>query len=913
VLLGRDAELQALVDLVRRTREGTGDVVVVQGEPGSGKTRLLDHFVSSLSDDVTVLRCVGVESEAHLAYAGLAGLLRPLLEFMPLLPPMQRSALASALALEGAARGGDQLAVAVGGLALLTAAAIATPIVVIIDDAQWLEASSRFAILFAARRIAHDPLCMVLATRPDPDIDPLLRDLSHLSLGGLGLDDAKELISSLNADISVTAVEALVEATGGNPLALIEAARGLDEWQLAGSRPLGASITVGDHLETAFAVHLEKLSLEGRMAVALAAAEPSGERILLLSAAADVGVGLSGFREATDAGLLEQTISAITVRHPLLRSVALRRTERGDLRRMHQALATHLDEGEIERRAWHLAAATDAPDEFVAALVESVAHDALARSDVSAAMAGFEQAAALSPRRSDRGRRLFHAGAAASQLGRGDELLRQALVDTNDPARRTDIVLLRARGANETGDHVLVAQLVRDEGDAVRKENRTAGAVLLSLGAAAGWSSANFDQLIELADRSLALTEESDELRGPAILPVAMALLASVVAGRPDMALARRCAKAAQEGIPTALSSPVLNSLVIADQLAEAEILRVAARRQCREEGSLMALTWVDGVGTILRVRRGELAQAYAMGTAMLELVATIPSPFGQAEVHATLAQVDAIMGLETSCLARVDLVRRAAARVGTDVVVLQVEYALGLLELGLGRFFAAARQLAHAHHEFDRRGLVGIGHWPVLPDLVEATVLAGEFDEARRLLALLRERTEHDPLPFTAVVVSRAEAILAADDDVPQRFATALAHARGYGNVFEEGRTYLAYGRRLATLARGKAVEALQVAHECFQLVGATPWAERAADELEASGRSRPRHRPPLTQLLTPHEQEVVELAITGATTREMATELFMSPKTVESHLTSSYRKLGVRSKTQLSHVLNRVPAQPA
>jgi DNA-binding CsgD family transcriptional regulator len=906
VLLGREAELQAFGDLVLRARAGNSGVLVVRGEPGSGKTSLLDHFVSSLPEDVSVLRCVGVESEAHLAYAGLSGLLRPILEFVPLLPPMQRAALASALALEGAEHGGDQLAVAAGGLALLAAAAVDAPMVVVIDDVQWLEPSSRFAVLFAARRIANDRLCMVLATRPDPAIDFLLRGLSCTSLEGLKVDDAKQLMSTLNTDIAIAAVEALVEATGGNPLALREAARGLDEWQIAGVRPLGASITVGDHLENAFAVHLENLSSDGRMAVAFAAAEPSGERWLLLSAAAELGVGPSGFREAADAGLLEETISTITVRHPLLRSVALRRTERSDLRGMHHALATHLEEGETERRAWHLAAATETPDEFVAALVESVAHTALARSDVSAAVAGFEQAATLSPRRSDRGRRLFDAGAAASQLGQGDELLRQAFAHTDDPVRRADIVVLRARGAIERGDHVLVAQLVRDELDAVQKQDRMAGALLLALGGAAAWSAANFEQLREMADRLMALIEDDDDLSGAAILPLAIAILASMVEGRPEMALVSRCAIAAKKGIPTALAAPVLNTLIIADQLADAENLLVSARKQCRVEGSLMPLMWVDGVGMILRVRRGEFAQAYALGTAMLDLVASIPSPFGEAEVQATLAQIDAITGLESSCLGRVEHVRRVTARVGTDVVVLQAEYVLGLLELGHGRWYAAARQLERTHHEFERRGLLGIGHWPALGDLIEATALTGDLDEARRLLALLQVRTEHDPLPFTALVVSRAEAILAADHEMPQQFRTALANARGYGNVFEEGRTHLAYGRRLAPLDRGEAVQELQLSSECFHLVGATPWAERAADGLEAIGRSRPRSSPPLTQLLTPHEQEVVELAITGATTREIATGLFMSPKTVESHLTSSYRKLGVRSKTQLAHVLN-------
>ena len=382
MLLGRDAELQLLDDLVLRARAGTSGVVVVQGEPGSGKTSLLDHFVSSLPDDVAVLRCVGVESEAHLAYAGLAGLFRPVLEFVSLLPPMQRSALASALALEEPQQAGDQLAVAAGGLALLAAAATRKPTVVVIDDVQWLEPSSRFALLFAARRIAKDRLCIVFAVRPDAGIEPLLRGWPHLVLEGLKLDDAKQLMSTVNADISLTAVEGLVEATGGNPLALMEAARGLDQWQITGVRPLGSPLTVGDHLLDAFAVHLDQLSLEGRTAVALAAAEPSGERLLLLSAAEDVGVGLPGFREAVDARLLEETTSTITVRHPLLRSVALQRTDREHLRQMHQALAAHLDEGEAERRAWHLAAATDVPDESVAALVESAADAALVRSDV---------------------------------------------------------------------------------------------------------------------------------------------------------------------------------------------------------------------------------------------------------------------------------------------------------------------------------------------------------------------------------------------------------------------------------------------------------------------------------------------------------------------------------------------------
>jgi len=373
------------------------------------------------------------------------------------------------------------------------------------------------------------------------------------------------------------------------------------------------------------------------------------------------------------------------------------------------------------------------------------------------------------------------------------------------------------------------------------------------------------------------------------------------------MELATKCAGAARAGIHPALAAPVMNSLIIADQLEAAESLRISARKQCRDEGSLMALTWVDGMGMNLRVRRGELAQAYATGTAVLELITTIASPFGKAEVQTTLAQIEAISGMESSCRGRLELVRRSAARTGIDVVVLQAEYVIGLLELGQGRLLAAVRQLERTHHEFEQRGLLGLGFWPVLSDLIEATALSGEIDEARRLLTLLQTRTEHDPLPFTALVSSRVMAIMAADHDVPQRFAAALVHARSYGNPFEEGRTHLAYGRRLAALSRSEAVVELQQSHECFQFVGATPWVDRAADELEAIGRARPLHTPPMTQLLTTHEQEVVELAITGATTREIATELLMSPKTVESHLTSSYRKLGVRSKTQLAHVLNR------
>ena len=421
---------------------------------------------------------------------------------------------------------------------------------VVIDDVQWLDPSSRFAVLFAARRIANDRLCMVLATRPEPSIDSLLGDWPSVSLEGLDLEDAKQLMSTLEADISAAAVEALVEATGGNPLALMEAARGLDQWQLAGVRPLGASITVGDRLESGLRRPARESQPRGAHGRGTRRRGAVGGAVLAVVCCSRPRRRLSAFREAADAGLLEETVSTITVRHPLLRSVALRRTERSALRRMHEALATHLDEGETERRAWHLAAATDGPDEFVAALVEAVAHAALSRSDVAAAVAGFEQAAMLSPRKSDRGRRLFNAGAAASQLGQGDELLREALAHTDDQARRGDIVVLRARGAIERGDPGLVAQLVRDEGQAVLKQDRMAGAVLLSLGAAAAWSAANFEQLSELADRSMALIEEDDELSGPAILPIAMAILASLVEGRPDMALVRRFAVAAKKGIP---------------------------------------------------------------------------------------------------------------------------------------------------------------------------------------------------------------------------------------------------------------------------------------------------------------------------------------------------------------------------
>jgi DNA-binding CsgD family transcriptional regulator len=908
MLLGREAELHQLDDLVQRARAGISGVVVIPGEPGSGKTSLLEHFISSLAQDVTVLRGLGVESEAHLAYAGLTGLFRPIFEFVPELPAMQRSALGSALALEGSERGGDQLAVAAGGLALLAAAALRAPTIVVIDDVQWLEPSSLFAVLFAARRIANDRLCIVLAARADPGIDALLQGFPRMPLGGLNLDDAMQLLSTLKADISPNAVGALVEATGGNPLALMEAAQGLDQWQIAGVHPLGSPLAVGDHLESAFAVHLDRLRPGARTAVALAAAEPSGERLLLLSAASDLGVTLSDFREAVDARMLDESPSTITVRHPLLRSVALRRTHREDRRGIHQALASHLDDQEQgERRAWHLAAATEGPDEGVAALLESAASAALARADISAAVAGFQQAAMLSLQRTDQGRRLFSAGAAASQLGQGDELLHQALACTDDPALRADIIVLQARSAIERGDHALVSQLVRDEVESVQKESRMAGAVLLSLGAAAAWSAASFDQLESLAEKSVALIEEGDSLSGPAVLPLCMALVASVISGRPDMELAKKCAVAAQAGIHPALATPVMQSLITADQLGAAESLRISARKQCRDEGSLMALTWVDGIGMNLGVRRGDLAQACAMGTALLELLTTIASPYGQAQVQTTLAQIEAITGMESSCRGRIELVRRTAARYGTDVIVLQAEYVLGLLELGQGRLHAAVRQLERTHHEFEEQGLLGLGLWPVLSDLIEATALSGEIDEARRLLTLLKTRTEHDSLPFTALVSSRVMAIMAADHDVPQRFAAALAHARSYGNPFEEGRTHLAYGRRLAALGRSEAVEELQISYECFQLVGATPWADRAADELEAIGRARPLHMPPLIQLLTTHEQEVVELAITGATTREIATELLMSPKTVESHLTSSYRKLGVRSKTQLAHVLNR------
>ena len=911
MLVGRERETLVLTELVDATSKGRGGVVALRGEPGSGKSTLLDHVAAAVPPEWTVLRAVGIEDEAHLAFAGLTGLLRPLLALVPELPTIQRSALAAALALGGAERGGDQLAVATGTLALLALAAADGPCVVVIDDLQWLDPSSQFAVLFAARRIGPDHVGMFFAARDGEDNDHLLRGLPQLELGGLGPVDASQLLTAKGIELSAEALRVLVETTGGNPLALIEAARGLDDWQRAGVRPFDVPLTVGARLESVFAARLDALSPTARTAVILTAAEPSGDSWLLMDAAHDLRIGTAAFDEAYQFGFLEKLPSTIRVSHPLLRSTALLRAGRAERARAHRALAEHLrGDGYSERRAWHLAAAADRPDESVASQLESAGAGALSRSDLAGAVAAFERAAALSPLISDRGRRLLQAGTVAMQFGRGDPMLQDAYALVEDPLRRAEIVVLRALGANLVGDHAHVARLVAQHGTAVHSADPVAGAMLLAIGASAEWSAGRFTEFAELAERSSDLARESAIPPTPALLPRAVALTGSVARGATDPSLAHECLESVRSGVPVDLASPVIYTLTMADRLAEAKTVRDQARKQCLDEGALMALLWVDAVAVNLDLRCGELTSAYVTGTTALELLDTIASPYAQAQVQGVLAMIDALTGDESSCRERAAFAHEVARRLGTEIVGLQASYALGLLELGHGRYAAARRRLGRLHADFERRGMTGLGIWPVLADLVEACVLVGDLEEAHRAHSLIVSRIDDDPLLFTRLVVTRTAAILATDGQMDSCFTDALDQARAYDNVFELGRTHLAYGRRLAAAGDARAVEQLELAGEHFQHVGAIPWAISSGDALRLLGQPVLETGPALGLVLTVNERQVAALAVTGATTREIASTLLVSPKTVESHLTSIYRKFGVRSKTELGHLLSHPPA---
>jgi DNA-binding CsgD family transcriptional regulator len=900
VLIGREAELARVERALETARTGGSDVFVLRGQPGIGKTALLRAAIER-ADGMTVLRTRGLEGEAELPFAGLAELCEPLLALRDQLPAAQAAALAGALELEPA-EPQARLAIGAALLGLLAQAAEDRPVLCVVDDLQWLDEPSLEALRFAARRLGADGVAVLLAQRPGSDAAP---GIETLELGPLAPDRALELLQAGRAHPVPDLVATRVLATaGGNPLALLEIPALLSRDELEGRAPVEGPLPPGSTLERLIARRLEGLGDDTRRALLVAAAAEARRGDVVLGALTAAGVDVSALESAESAGIITLAPGEVAFRHPLLRAAAYHGATAVARRDAHRAVARALPEDDPQR-AWQLAAGTTRPDETVAAALEAAALSARARTGFGPAAHAHLRAAELSPDPLQRARRLVEAARDLLPAGHPDVGLARleqaervlAIAEGADvTAVATELRTLRAQLALRTGRTEEARELLRTQARRLQDKSPPAASLLLllsSLGAMA-----LRDHLGWLAD-----AERARELAGDAELLSALAMLSAGAARMtvPDVAAGRRLLEEGERRLGDlgfALSlAPEIVALAAHGWLWIEEYERgvqmldrlVAAGRESSSVGALPYPLAARAQGNLSLGR-------YHRALADAEEAVALAEQTGQdpALVIALgmLALVHAWRGDAAGAVAAAERATAVAERRNVPLPAIYARYALALLAETPE---AAVERLEAVRAE----ALPGNVLWA--PHLVDAYLRAGRHDDAAALVEHYAETIEHRRI--APAMLERMRGMTTRDET---HFERALALHEAGPAPFELARTQLAYGEFLrATDRREEARELLRDALAGFERIEALPFAERARRELRAAGAITRASSEAGAAELTAHELRVAQLVAQGLTNREAAAALFVSAKTVEHHLRSVFRKLGVKRRAELARLM--------
>ncbi|MFY4718781.1 ATP-binding protein [Streptomyces sp. LaBMicrA B280] len=904
-LVGRGSERAALGRLADGLRGGGSRALVVAGEPGTGKTALLEDLAERVPD-CRVLRASGVQSEMELAFAGLHQLCAPLLDLLEAIPPPQAAALRTTFGLS-AGPVPDQLLVGLGVLSLLAEAAADRPLLCLVDDEQWLDRASAQALGFVARRLGAESVGLVFGTRAVSDE---LQRLPRLTVEGLGTEEACALLdSALTVTVDQRVRDQIVAETHGNPLALVEIPRDLAAAHLAGGFGLVAAMAVPKSAEDMFRRRIEALPVDSRTLLLVAAAEPTGDPVLLWRGAERLGLSALAAGPAVDAGLIELR-ARVRFRHPLVRSAVYRTATAARRRLAHGALAAVTDPAaDPDRRAWHRAQAAEHADEAVA--------EDLERSD-ALPISFLQRAALLTP---DPGRRTRRALAAAqAKLSAGDfdtaqEVLALAEAGPLGESERARVALVRARLAFATSRGSEVPPLL------LRAARR-----------------------LEPVDAALARMTYLDAIRaavyvgrfaGPgADLPsvadaVESAALAPDGSGEADRLLDALAAGFPRAGLPVPRFITALRGLGDPGGTLEGEARRLSMTAfaasgvwdydrwemligryvdLCRRHGALTELRLALTARSIQLLVAGELVAA---DSAVEELRAAVAATGGTLAPYGAVASA-AFRGHEATASALIETAVEDAERRGEGLAVTVAEWAGAVLGNGLGHYqralAAGRRAVAYPHED------LGLRNW-ALAETVEAAVRSGDLRAATTACRLLAETTRGSGTDWALGVQARCGALLASGGRADDLYRESIARLGRTRVRAELARAHLLYGEWLRReRRRADARTQLRAAHELFDAMGMAAFAERAGRELWATGQTPRRPGGDRAGELTAQETQVAKLARDGLTNPEIGTRLFISARTVEYHLSKVFTKLGITSRTQLDRVLPQpAPGPPS
>ncbi len=902
-LAGRGVEGARLDRLLADARAGQSGVLVLRGEPGIGKTALLD-YAAERAASFRVIRAAGVESEMELPFASLHQLCRPILSGLGRLPLPQRDALGTAFGLSSGAQP-DRFLVGLAVLSLLSDTAEERPLLCLIDDAQWLDRSSAQVLALVARRLLAESVVLLFAEREPGQLDELA-GLPDLPLRALSGDYARELLASaISGPLDDRVRDRILAEARGNPLALIELPHESSPVTLAGGFGLPGALPLPGRIEASFLQRAQQLPAATQRLLLVAAAEPTGEPALLWRAAEMIAIPAEAVGPAQAAGLLDLGVQ-VAFRHSLLRSAIYRAADAEERRSAHLTLAEATDaETDPDRRAWHRAHATLAPDENVARELESSAARAQARGGLAAAAAFLERAAALTPDLGRPARRALYAARAKQLAGAPNEAL--------------TLLAAAAIGPLDDFDRAMLQRL---HGQIALDTRRGGDAVPLLLDAA---------RQLEPLDPALARETYLDALR------------AASIAGRLG-ADARAAAEAASrtpspQGVPRAIDL-LLEGLVVrftAGYAASAPALKralSAVRNQGGRPGQ--DVRWPgsgrrvapdlfdDDAWHELGTRNVQIARdagALAVLPLALNYLATMRTFEGNLQAAAALLdEADAIAGAtgtapivfgrlllagfggdETQASALIEASEAAATARGEGVVLTVGELARAVLHNGLGHYQAALDPAQSASTQDELMFSV----WS-LPELVEAAARCGRTELAADAVERLCERTQAAGTELALGIEAWSRALLSDGERAERLYRGAIQRLGGTRMRPALARAHLLYGEWLRREnRRGAARDQLRIAYDGLTAMGMEAFAERARRELLATGETVHKRTVQARYELTAQEVQIARLASNGLSNPEIAAQLFLSTRTVEWHLRKVFSKLGISSRRELGRAL--------
>jgi DNA-binding CsgD family transcriptional regulator len=907
-LLGRHRERSVLQRLLDTARNGHGSVLVVLGDPGVGKTALLENAVEE-NPDFRVVRAAGVERDMELDYAALQQLCAPVLELVGRLPDSQRDALGVTFGLS-AGPAPSPFLVGLAVLGLLSESAARQPLLCVIDDAQWLDGASARALAFVARRLQAERVALAFGARHAANG---LEGLPQLRVEPLARGDARALLKSvLAARLDESVLERIIAETGGNPLALLELPRGLTPAQLAGGFGLPAALPLSVGIEQSYARRLERLPLDVRRLLLLAAAEPVGDLALLWRAAQQYEIPETAAHAVESEGLLTLD-GAVVFRHPLVRSAVYGAASPGERREAHRALAEATDSrSDPDRRAWHRAQAAFVPDEEVAAELERSAARAHARGGFAAAAAFLERAAALTPVPARRAQRALVAAQTKVRAGALDDalgLLASTEIGALDELDRARVELLRAQiafvsthGSAAPTMLLAAARRLAPLSPALASETyleALSAAMFAERLAAPGASALDVSLAAKAAPRPAVPT-------GPELLLDGLSTFfcESYEAAVPILRRAHDTFDVSHLPVNEQLRWKWLATVSSVHLWDDARWEAISERHVqiARETGALGELPLALSQRVYAHLFAGELTTAASLVDETLvatEATGSNLTPYGAVGLAA-------LRGREPEAIPLIDRSRLDATRRGEGIGISVLDWAQAVLYNGLGRYdearAAALRATEHPHN-------LSTSNWG-MAELIEAAVRAGTPEVAASARARLAEMARVSGTDWARGVAARSEALFVQGQGAEELYVEALNRLGRTRMAVDLARVHLLYGEWLRRQRRRlDARSQLRRAYDLFTEFGMEAFAERARVELEATGERARKRTVETRDDLTPQEAQIARLARDGLSNLEIGARLFISMHTVEYHLRKVFAKLGINSRTKLAQAL---PPEP-